>query len=385
MQKRLLQVTTIPDTLEAFMLPLVARFRELGWAVDGAAARASANAACVRAFDELFDVRFSRNPLHPSNLAALRDLRRVLRQGSYDLVHVHTPVAAFLTRYVARREAPSAAVVYTAHGFHFYEGGNPALNTVFAAAERRAGRWTDALVVLNGDDLTAASKHEIVPDEVVTLVPGVGFDIDGFRAAARGAPPERELRASIGVGPSERVLLMVAEFTPNKRQADAVAALSLMRETNARLVFVGVGDERDRVERAAAEVGVADRVTFLGYRRDVPQLLTVADALLLLSKREGLPRSVMEAMALGVPVVGTDIRGVRDLLGEGAGVLVPVGQPRFVAEAIDGLLADAKAAEGITAAARERVERYGLASILGSYEVVYERALARARERNGLT
>lgn len=376
---RLLQVTTIPETIEAFLLPFATHFRSLGWVVDGAARGASSNVACTRSFDAVHNVGWSRNPLHLANIAAASEMRALLTRERYDLVHVHTPVASFVTRLAASRTRPRPAVVYTAHGFHFHAGGNPVLNLAYSTLERIAGPWTDELVVINSDDHAAALERHLVPPDHLSLVPGIGIDLGEFVAAAAAAPPAEEVLRAIGVPGGTKVVLMVAEFTPNKRQSDALEALSRLDDTSAHLVLVGIGPTTQTIKARASALGLANRVHFLGYRRDVPQLMTVADALILLSEREGLPRSVMEAMAVGVPVIGTDIRGVRDLLGAAAGVLVPVADVRAMALALNETLRAGPEVAQRVATAKGRLDAYSLGNVLAGYEAIYARALGSKR------
>ncbi len=378
----LLLVTTIPETLEAFLLPFAEHFRAAGWTVGGMANAARGNAACQRAFDRLHDVAWSRNPLAPANLRAAGAVRAVVAAEGYDLVHVHTPVASFVTRYALRRNPQRPAVVYTAHGFHFHDGGHPLANAVFRILERQAGAWTDELVVINREDEAAARRYGIVPADRLHFIPGIGIDVTGWEA--RPVPPGavEAVRAELQMPAAAPLLLMIAEFTPNKRQADALQAFArLPREAGGgvapHLVFAGVGPTLDDARRLAEQLGVVDRVHFLGYRRDVPVLLRAADLLLLTSAREGLPRSVMEAMVLGTPVVASDVRGVRDLVGDGHGKLVRVGDVQGLCDAIAYSLAHRREMEQMATRARAHVASYDVGTVLQQYEEVYRAALRR--------
>ena len=120
---KLLLVTTVPGTLRSFLLPFAAHFRRLGWQVDAMACGASASIECQQGFDRVWDVEWSRNPLDPRNLlAAPGVIREIVTRERYDLVHVHTPVAAFVTRYALKdlRRQTDTKIIYTAHGFHFW-------------------------------------------------------------------------------------------------------------------------------------------------------------------------------------------------------------------------------------------------------------------------
>src|SRR5690625_2353704 len=198
---KLLQVAVIPETLEAFLLPFAEHFRNLGWQVDGAAASITANDACAAAFDRLHDVPWTRNPLRLNVPRAVRGIHDAVMDGGYDLVHVHTPIASFVTRYALRNAAPRPAVVYTAHGFHFHRGGNPLKNFVYRSAEKIAGPWTDRLVTINREDHAAAAEYRLVPPERLEVVPGIGLDVAALKTAVSAGPGRAEVRANLGIPP----------------------------------------------------------------------------------------------------------------------------------------------------------------------------------------
>lgn len=368
---KLLEVTTISETLEAFLLPFADHFRSKGWTVDAASYGATANEACRNAFNSVHDIHWSRNPLSPSNGRAAQEIRTLVESHGYDLVHVHTPVASFVTRWALRRVS-SAQLVYTAHGFHFYNGGHPIKNLAYRSVEKTAGPWTDHLVVMNDEDLAAVGRYSIVASDKVSYVPGIGVDIDKMLMKGSDGPSRAAIRELINIPENAPVVLMVAEFIPRKRHFDALAAFARIdKAAGAHLVLVGTGPLEERTKELASQLGIADKVRFLGYRRDVPSLLQAADTLLLPSSQEGLPRSVMEAMVFGVPVVGSNIRGVRDLLADGAGVLFPVGDIGALGNALSGVVSSSELRGSLAAKGRERVRLFELSHVLRRYDEIF--------------
>lgn len=373
---KLLQVATIPETLEAFLLPFAQHFRNRGWTVHAAARNVTGNTRCVSEFDAVHDISWSRQPLNVANIRAANEIRSLVKQEEYDLVHVHTPVASFVTRFALRRSV-ATRLVYTAHGFHFYVGGNVAKNAIYRSLERLAGRWTDALVVMNSEDLLAAKKYEIVPQPKVHAIKGIGIDIENVTASAQQGPGRAQLRRSLGLPDSAVVFIVVAEFIPRKRHSDVIKAFaSLNLDPPARLILVGKGPLTNEIRALSTELGVGDRVEFLGYRRDVPSLISASDVLLLVSEQEGLPRSIMEAMALRVPVIGSTIRGVTDLLDKGAGRLVPPGSVEDLRGAMELLGSDSKLRNALATAAFDRVSGYSISDVLLGYEQLFNEVLA---------
>lgn len=366
-------VATIDATVRAFLLPYAAHFRSLGWRVDAMAQGVEGSAATLAHFDHVWEVAWSRNPLAPGNLVTVPKLvRRVVREQAYDLVHVHTPVAAFVTRWALRGlRSRGLKVVYTAHGFAFYRGGSRIHNLVYRNLERTAAAWTDALVVMNREDLEAArGLGTIEPDRVLEM-PGIGVDTSHYRADIDGERAALAARAALNIPEDGFLALMVAEFIPRKRHEDALRALAAIDDPRMHLVMAGRGPLLESMQRLAAELGVLSRTHFLGYRDDVPILLQAADALLLPSSQEGLPRSVMEAMSLGTPVVGSDIRGTRDLLADGAGLLFPMGEVAAFAAAWRSVMAGGAQIDAMVEGARLRVQRYDLQPLLVRHEQLY--------------
>lgn len=362
---RALHLTTIPVSLRHFMAPVADRLRADGWCVDGAAAGATDGGVETR-YDAVFDVPWSRNPAAPSNLArALPALRRRLRDGRYSVVHVMTPVAGLVTRLAVaslpRPERP--AVVYAAHGFHFFAGGPRLRNAVYRSLERAAAPWTDALCVLNDEDRAAAVALGLAPAERIVRLHGPGIDLRRFDPATVSDADVRRVRDGLGLTPADVLVTQVAEFTPRKRHADLVRAAA--RVPGLHLALPGAGPLVGEVRALAAALGIADRVHLLGFRRDVPALLRASRAAVLVSEQEGLPTCVIEALALGVPVVGTRIRGTRELLAHGGGWLVPLGDVAEIAAALQAV------ASGAAASAAPDMTPYGTDAVFREYEHAY--------------
>lgn len=377
MSPKALFVTTVPITLEAFLVPLARHFRARGWTVDALANGAGAHAAIDGEFDARHDVSWSRSPFSPGNLAGAR-VREVVAAGGYDLVHVHTPIAAYVTRAALHRMPADTrpAVVYTAHGFHFYRGGRPAANAAYRALERRAAAWTDALVTINAEDFEAARRFGTIDPERVRLVPGIGVDTDRYHPGAAPAGYAPALRESFGVSAGAFLVAMVAELAPVKRHAHLLDALARTRE-DVEVLLVGEGPLESRLRERAVALRVQSRVHFAGYRRDVPELLASCDALALVSEREGLARSVLEGMASGLPVIGTDTRGIADAITPETGWVAAKHDVAALAGALDAAAADREEAARRGVAGRARaIERYALPRIIDAYEELYRDVLA---------
>jgi glycosyltransferase involved in cell wall biosynthesis len=373
----LLFVTTIPSTL-IFFAPIAQHFRAKGWKVDAMAQGISTSTEeCLGAFERLWDVEWSRNPLDSRNLLiAPREVQHVFAQEEYDLVHVSTPVAAFVTRYALKsfRKRGKLKVIYTAQGFHFYEGGSPLKNAIFLGLERLAGRWTDYLVVVNPEDRESTTRYNITPFERVRYIPGTGVNVDRFSNSAVPESQVVQLRQELGLAIGSQLFVSLSEFIPRKRNCDILRAFAQLARPEAHLAFAGDGPLLEKMRHLACELEVQNRVHFLGFRQDVPTLIRASVATLLASEQEGLPNSVMESMCLEIPVIGTEIRGTRDLLEGGYGILVKVGDVEGLTQAMAWVLDHPEQAKAMGKRGRERMAPYELGGILNQHETLYAEA-----------
>jgi glycosyltransferase involved in cell wall biosynthesis len=373
----MLFVTTIDKTIEMFLFPYAEHLAARGWRVDAMTQVRGDGHSLDPYFESVWPLRWSRNPLDARTLfRAPRAIRALVRAGRYDIVHVHTPVAAFVTRFALRREqrAGQVKIVYTAHGFHFHDGERRIKNAIYALLERLAGRWTDHLIVINEEDRDAALRLDLVDPARLSWLPGIGIDTQVFCREGLSETAIAQRRRGLLGDRQGPVYLIVAELHPRKRHADALHGFTLLGDPESVLALAGEGSLEPELRRRARALGIDGQVRFLGHRPDVPVLVAASDALVLTSEREGLPRCVLEAMAIGTPVIATAVRGTRELLADDCGVLVPVGEPRALAEAMRSLIDQPDVARTRADRARQRVrEDYGLDQLLAAHDQLYER------------
>ncbi len=375
---RLLLTANNPGTLTAFLTPFAEHFRAMGWRVDGACNEVPADLGELQAFDRIHAMPWTRRPRDPVNLTgAPRALRRLVAREGYDIVHPHDPVPGFVTRYALRgvRRRLGVAVVYTAHGFHFHRGAPLRDHLTLRVAETLASLWTDFLVVINQEDLAMTQRLPIARERVVYM-PGIGVDTSRYAAGNVPDGAAEAVRRELGLADGQQLLLMVAEFIPRKRQLDAVEALLRSGREDVVLAFAGVGELEERVRAEAAARGLGERVRFLGFRKDVPSLLSASFALILPSEREGLPRCIMEAGCLERPTIAYDIRGVHELVDADTGVLGPLGDVDALAAGIRRLAAEPETVRAMGGRARQAMDRFDIGNILTLHEDLYRRALA---------
>jgi glycosyltransferase involved in cell wall biosynthesis len=376
--RKLLIATTIAASLRRFFIPFAEYFRARGWQVDGIAQDATSCPECVAAYDHVWDIPWSRNPLAAQNLLqAPSRLREILQEHQYDLINVSTPVASFVTRMALNhyRDQGQVKVIYTAQGFHFYKGGSPLKNAVYLAIEKVAGQWTDQLVVVNREDETAALLNHLIPQNNVQRIPGTGVNFNHFNPDGISEEQVAALRQELGLGAGDRCLLSVAKLIPRKRIEDILQAFARLADPTAHLVLAGQGPLLDKLQALAIHLGISANVHFLGQRSDIPILIKAASALVLVSQHEGLPNCVIEALYCRTPVIGSDIRGTRDLLQGGSGLLVGLGEIASLTESMRWILKNPTEAIVMAEQGRRAVRDYGIPEVLHQYEVLYQTVL----------
>ena len=273
-------------------------------------------------------------------MSAVRELTALIRREGVRLLHCHTPMGAACARLAAAR-AGLHNVVYTAHGFHFFDGAPKKNWLIYYPVEKFLSRYTDSLLLINREDYARAKKK--FSARHTDLLPGVGIDIE---AVQRGSAESAGLREELGISPEKRVLLTAGEMIPRKNQALLLEVLRRLDDPALTLIILGHGKLQDELKAKARALGVEQQVLFPGYRTDVFRFYGIADLFLFPSLQEGLPVAVMEAMAAGLPVLASAVRGNRDLIlpGEG-GALLPPHDAEAWEKTVSILLRDCKKRE----------------------------------------
>jgi glycosyltransferase involved in cell wall biosynthesis len=326
-----------------------------------------------------------RRPIAPGHdVRAFHAILATLRAVRPDIVHTHMAKAGLLGRLAAMiynrttGSARPARIVHTYHG-HVLDGYfRPLVASAFVRLERWLARGTDALVAISPrilDELV--DRFTIAPRDRFAVVP-LGFDLAPLSAIDDEA--RRAARVELGIGPSTRVVTTVGRLTAIKNHAlmlEAAARLA-SRVPDLVLLLAGDGELRADLERDATRLGIADRVRFLGWRRDLPTIYGATDVFVLTSRNEGTPVALIEAMAAGVPGVATNVGGVPDVMADpGLGVLVPSDDAAALAAGVEALLCDAAARRAMGARARASVlQRYGIGRLVDDVDRLYRSLLA---------
>ncbi|WP_439021821.1 glycosyltransferase family 4 protein [Bacillus thuringiensis] len=308
--KKVLFCATVDYHFKAFHLPYLKWFADQGWEVH-VAANGDIHLPYVT---QKYNIPLQRSPLSIQNLHAYKELKSIIHQNKYKIIHCHTPMGGAIARLAARKaRREGTKVIYTAHGFHFCKGASFINWLLYYPIERSLAINTDCLITINQEDYNLAVKHRFQAKDI-KLVHGVGVDIERFTPVTE--TEKKALKLKFDYSPQDFLMFYAAEFNKNKNQSFLIRVLAQLKNEipQAKLLLAGEGPLMEECKRLAIQLGVSNKVDFLGYRNDIASLLQMCDLAVASSYREGLPVNIMEAMACGLPVIATDNRGHRELI-----------------------------------------------------------------------
>jgi len=357
---RVLQLTVIDLSVAKLLLPLIHGLQGAGFEVEVACADGRYARALRSQGLKIHALSFVRRGLTWRHVVVFVQLLRLMRTQRFHVLHTHTTLASVLGR-LAGRLAGIPLIIHTAHGFRFHEHRHPFANAVLIALERSLGRYcTDYLFTVSGEDYQTAIDRRIVRKGCLERINSVGVDVRRFSGTRRSS----SLAAELGLRPGWSVVGFVGRVVREKGVLDLIAAIRLVVDERRSVQLLLVGDtlasDRDTGTAAAVRdtvrrLGLGDHVVFAGFRDDVPSLYALMDLFALPSWREGMPLTIVEAMAAALPVVATDIRGCREEVMDGVtGHLVPRQNPALLARAIIRLVKDPELARQMGRAGQRR-------------------------------
>lgn len=249
------------------------------------------------------------------NWLAYKNACNLLRKyPEIEVIHCNTPIGGVIGRLVGKKF--NKKVIYMVHGFHFYKGA-PLINWLFFyPVEKFLLRYTDVLITINTEDYNRAKNFKLKNSGNVYYVPGVGIDLDKISKVSLSRDAKRK---ELGLPINDILVIAVGRLDKNKNLALVIDAIGKMRNTNVHLIVCGEGEQRNKLENQVLNLGLSKRIHLLGNRKDVVDLYNASDIFVLSSFREGLSRSIMEAMGAGLPCIVTKIRGNTDLIEDAKG------------------------------------------------------------------
>ncbi len=311
--KKALLVTTVSGFIPQFEMNNVKILQNMGYEVHYASnfrtpSYGNDNSRLEGTGIRLHQIDFVRSPYKIENWNVYYQLKSLMEKESFDLVHCHTPMGGVMAR-LAAHNTKTGPVIYTAHGFHFFKGAPIKNWLLYYPTEKLLSKYTDQLICINEEDYQRAKRKFYA--KRVTLIPGVGIDAEKIQSLSIN---KEKMKKELGIPLNNLIILSVGELTKNKNHALLIHSIAKMKQEKICCLICGKGEEEQHLKKLAVNLGVESQIMFLGFRKDIYSIYPIADIFVFPSLREGMPVALMEAMASGLPVICSDIRGNRDLV-----------------------------------------------------------------------
>lgn len=320
--KKVLFAATVDSHILQFHLPFLKLFKDHGYEVHVATNGNEEIPYC----DVKHVISFERSPFKFNNIKAIKQLKKIVNQEHFDIIHCHTPMGSVVTRLAAKKARKNGTrVIYTAHGLHFFKGAPIKNWLLFYPVEKYLSKYTDTLILINKEDYELCKK-KFKKCKDIQYVPGVGVDENKFNFKM-SENEKLKLRKSLGLKKDDFVMIYPAELNKNKNQLLLINVVEKLSKRNVKvkLILPGKDSYKGFYQNIVQKKKLEDNILFLGYRNDVSKLLAISNLAVASSLREGLPVNIMEALYIGLPVIATNCRGHRDLIYDGLnGYLVPI-------------------------------------------------------------
>ncbi len=349
---KILMLASVASMIDQFNMPNIRLLRNMGFEVHVACNFKQGNTCDTKRIRKLRktlnDMRVEQHqwdcPRSIKNvwkcLQAYDQLWKMTGQYQFAWIHCHSPIGGALTRLVAHRR--KIKVIYTAHGFHFFQGA-PVINwCLYYPIERILSRWTEVLITVNREDYLFA-KRNLKAGKVIHI-PGIGIDITKFKKVCENQKQTERTQGHKCFCRKYRIpedaitLLSVGELNKGKNHKIAIAALAALEREDVYYLICGQGSMRDQLQYYADSLGVGNFIRMPGYQENMQMVYRNADIFIFPSKREGMPVALMEAMAAGMPCIVSDVRGNRELIDRFGGVRFTLGQTKEVEKSLVQLL-----------------------------------------------
>ena len=303
----------------------------------------------------IYQIDFVRTPYHPGNVKAYKQLKEIVEREKFDVIHCNTPIGGVVGRLLGK-SCKVPTVIYQAHGFHFYNGA-PVLNwMIYYPIERWLAHYTDALITINQEDFERAQSFKLRNHGKVYYVPGVGLDPAVYHISEDVRQKKRE---ELGLKNDDIALISAGDLVKRKNYQISVKSIAQAKNKRLQYYICGTGPEEDNLKELAKQLNADNQVHFLGFRSDMKELFGAADIFLFSTLQEGLPRSLSEAMASGLPCVASKIRGNIDLIQDGiGGTLCSADDVAAYSTAINQLASDADLRKKMKEANLKRIRSF---------------------------
>lgn len=377
-KKKVLLVTTVSGFVPQFEMGNVAILRELGYEVHYASnfnnpSYGTDNKRLEGTGIICHQVDFERSPFNKKNLQAYKQLVKIMKDENINLVHCHTPMGAVLAR-LAAKKCGIKDVLYTAHGFHFFKGAPIKNWLIYYPVERFLSRYTGTQICINMEDFNNAKKFKAANVEYIA---GVGIDTNDIKEKSDIEDKEKdELKKELNLKDTDRILITAGEMIERKNQKFLLEVVKKIKEkeNSIKLIVCGHGRLEHFLKAKAKDLGIENNVIFTGYRTDIYKILGLAEIFLFSSLQEGLPVAVMEAMAVGLPVVCSNVRGNADLIdNEKGGYVLDKFDSDIWSDSIYSLLMDKNRLKSFGEYNMNRIKEYDRSNVEKEMRRIYGR------------
>ncbi|MEQ8535798.1 MAG: glycosyltransferase family 4 protein [Imperialibacter sp.] len=365
---KVLFTASITKHVIRFHLPYLEWFQKQGFETHVACSGDEEIPFC----DKKWEVPFVRTPYSIGHIKAYNVLKNLIDDQDYKLVHCHTPMAGIVTRLAARAARINGTkVLYTAHGFHFFNGASLFNWFTFYPVELYCSRLADAIIAINREDFERVSSRGF-PKTAYFQIPGIG--VKGERFAPAAPDEKRRLRETYGIPKDAFVLVYAAELIYRKNHHMLISAVKELRSTGVNLLalFAGRGELREDLESEVKKLKVEDSVKFLGFCERIEEIYQLSDVGVSTSRQEGLGLNLIEEMMCGLPVIATDDRGHREIVEDGLnGMMVPQDDAKALSSAIVTMMANQSLCTRMSSNAVATARKFDLKEATRAMEQIY--------------
>ena len=355
-------VTTIDFTIKFMLLNQLLSLKEEGYDVTAICRPGPYVSDIESAGIRVLPVKMTRNVTPFADLRSLYELYQTFLREKFTIVHTHTPKVGLLGQ-LAAKFAGVPVIVNTVHGFYFHDNMSPFLRRFYINMEKIAALNSGVILSQNSEDIQTAIRERICKPDIIKYL-GNGINVIEFNSVSITNDMINQKRAELGIPENVKVVGFVGRLVKEKGILELLAAIQKVKTfyPDVKLLIIGPIDH-DKPDvltpDIARQYGGSENCLFTGLRYDMPELYSIMDVFVLPSHREGFPRSPMEASAMGIPVIATDIRGCREAVKHGCnGLLVPLGDVNALADAILDLLNNSNKAQEMSKEGRRMAEEF---------------------------